>query len=125
MRFRPTLLAALFTATAFQLLLVPSVRASCGDWLAHNSLVANPREITGQRPAPIPRVPSCRGPNCHQAPDPLPLNEHRTTVVQQRWLFASLADDLRTSHCSWRVAPSGHQRPLAGYCLRIDRPPKS
>ena len=112
--------------------LVDRAHASCGDWLArHASFTSAPPPFDAvplkmfDEPLVPASVPDCFGPQCRQAPSPLPTHPQRSTVPRDHWLvmvrlvLPGIYDDVAC------LSSFAEGRPLRGWPQSIDRPPKS
>lgn len=115
---------AVVLAIAFQSALSESAEASCGDWLAHDSMPAEQQEPAESEPAR--EMPSpCSSGECRRAPDvPLPGSPQRSLTPQpDQW--GALADlDLRLSSPGDRFALEVPLHFPDGGNARLERPPR-
>lgn len=121
-KWRPA--TVVVSVIALQMVLVAHADASCGDWLAHDSMAAEqeqPADVEKPRDMPAP----CSSGQCRQTPDyPLPGSPHRSFTPQpDQWgALADFALRLKSAHDRFTLEvplhfPAAHRLPL-------ERPPR-
>jgi hypothetical protein len=117
--------AALFVM-ALQVSMGERANASCGDWLAHDSMPAEQQEQSADAEGPRDVPSPCSSGQCRQAPDhPLPGSPHRSLTPQpDQW--GALGDfDLGLKSDHDRFALEVPLRFPEGLRLPLERPPRS
>lgn len=122
--WRPAV-AALFVA-ALLVSLDERADASCGDWLAHDSMPAEQHEQPADVELPRDVPPPCSSGECRQAPShPLPVSPYRSFTPQPDEWGALAHFALRLKSADHRFALEVPLHFPEGLRVSLERPPRS